>query len=1177
MAKVFGFDEDDANVVRRMINDYRRRNRSAQLEPGEALPAFPPEVHVAKTPSGGIPARSGRVPGTATCNIYKLIKRDVYPTISLEATHFNKLVNNISDIEIAGDIYKLVWRDKYGDWVTETGPCACCYTCDIYETNFNIEELLDDFTVYNDSSPSAVSLEVIDLGTTNNVLSIAGSADTSVEVIANTPHPVLPYASKVTVDVMGGPDSIIRVILSASDTDTGTATGTGSTLNDAIIVEFRADNSCSEMRIYQRSGGEETLLAGPLSVPRGHPNIWHRISACYNPIDSSIRVNFIPYVTYGGNQEIFEMTAFAVDHPNGPLAGVGTQRDQTGTATLNMGTGTGTDSGDIYFDNFDYDILWYYAGDATFTEESGTGTGSPPDPVRTLTIDATYGKYWFTWRGSDSVMLDYDAYLGEIQSALAGLLWGTTPTISATGSNPYTITFENLSEEEVNDIELETICLQSECEGEDYSPDCEIVWCDTCQEAAICDWIYAHFDDEDAGDCEWDGYEDWDMNVSGGYLYTTESSTTLLHKNSYPWNNRPDDSLMTQLEYSHNHRHHTQLAVRCSEPGTVVRSIVAALDEDNYVACEVTVSGTGTGTGTNSGSVWCAEVKIIDVTAGVSVDVSPVHIMRGIREDESFYISVRYADGEVKALVGSPPNGFVDYQASAQNFIGAYPDDTYYFRSFRSNDSNVTYHGDRVGVSISGNGGEVRLLEFEAGCNWFSEHCKIEEDDFSYGWNQYDDQECFWDLFSGDWPELIPGINPYLKVVEGNSLRMLCKNPVTADAEDYHKVLATFRDFDGWVGFDGKVAVIFGSDATATDYYKAEYDSATARISVIEVNSGVETELDYLDVPSTHYEMTITGCIIGDTVSAFRTTTVLGSSTTYRVVEPGSGSHGPYCGIEVTPATSGSSTSDDNDIIFKQFEIWRTTSEELNPLFPVSPQLQRCNPCGGECNEFCIDSNWPGSFAVEVDGFTLGTYGDLETIDPYYWNNANLEEVIESCSCDDLNGTYYPYYQGSEPCYNSMSVKKWESDCTDNTCCSGYVRCGVGLVSGYKINWLSSESFPKPSSYGFLRYAPIVSHIYDMTPTGGDIPDNDAFLIAYVGMVCYGSAQSHMNYWFIKKLIEAPTSPIDCTIINEEMNELGITYGNCYPLCIHGTWSGSPGWYVDDFDFDGATMRVTAL
>lgn len=89
-----------------------------------------PEVYVAKTPSGGIPAiASGDAgtgtggydePGSATCEIYCIDETDNTP--DLRDIDLEQIVYNVSSTAVSGDTYVFVARDKFGHWiVTQMG------------------------------------------------------------------------------------------------------------------------------------------------------------------------------------------------------------------------------------------------------------------------------------------------------------------------------------------------------------------------------------------------------------------------------------------------------------------------------------------------------------------------------------------------------------------------------------------------------------------------------------------------------------------------------------------------------------------------------------------------------------------------------------------------------------------------------------------------------------------------------------------------------------------------------------------------------------------------------------------------------------------------------------------------------------------------------------------------
>lgn len=123
--------EDDAQILREALTDFRLRNQGAGAQPtgvlgdsGETI--FTPEVYVALLPEAGIPAMTGTTPGSASCTIYKTSV--VGGVRVLVQTYFSQTVYNISETAIErsaerGD-FKIVWRDKYGQWLTEGFPCA---------------------------------------------------------------------------------------------------------------------------------------------------------------------------------------------------------------------------------------------------------------------------------------------------------------------------------------------------------------------------------------------------------------------------------------------------------------------------------------------------------------------------------------------------------------------------------------------------------------------------------------------------------------------------------------------------------------------------------------------------------------------------------------------------------------------------------------------------------------------------------------------------------------------------------------------------------------------------------------------------------------------------------------------------------------------------------------------
>ena len=75
--------------------------------------------YLVKTPSGGIPARSGTTLGTASCTIQVINKTNGQISDGESVD-----VLNLSDTAIGGDIYIKATRTKTGDYIAEIGGVA---------------------------------------------------------------------------------------------------------------------------------------------------------------------------------------------------------------------------------------------------------------------------------------------------------------------------------------------------------------------------------------------------------------------------------------------------------------------------------------------------------------------------------------------------------------------------------------------------------------------------------------------------------------------------------------------------------------------------------------------------------------------------------------------------------------------------------------------------------------------------------------------------------------------------------------------------------------------------------------------------------------------------------------------------------------------------------------------
>lgn len=138
MEKGILLSHEAAKQLKEMLEWYRRLPKNAPA--ANAAPdsdAMPPEVYVAKTPAGGIPAASGTRPGYADCDVYRMML--LHETLTgtgtgtsfddfgynLEAVYgFSQRVHNLSTTAVAGASYVLIEREKFGFWFAVNPPSA---------------------------------------------------------------------------------------------------------------------------------------------------------------------------------------------------------------------------------------------------------------------------------------------------------------------------------------------------------------------------------------------------------------------------------------------------------------------------------------------------------------------------------------------------------------------------------------------------------------------------------------------------------------------------------------------------------------------------------------------------------------------------------------------------------------------------------------------------------------------------------------------------------------------------------------------------------------------------------------------------------------------------------------------------------------------------------------------
>ncbi len=137
---------EDRQVLDRFLSSESRRHRGRQAH-GEAAgdvddqEFLAPEVYVARTPAGGIPAMDAGaatasswtgtgtgtnvpaddVPGRADCYVWFVVRADDGTPTLLPVAADALEVLNLSAAAVAGDQWVLVVRDKFGEWWVVTG------------------------------------------------------------------------------------------------------------------------------------------------------------------------------------------------------------------------------------------------------------------------------------------------------------------------------------------------------------------------------------------------------------------------------------------------------------------------------------------------------------------------------------------------------------------------------------------------------------------------------------------------------------------------------------------------------------------------------------------------------------------------------------------------------------------------------------------------------------------------------------------------------------------------------------------------------------------------------------------------------------------------------------------------------------------------------------------------
>lgn len=120
MPVIFLTDEDHS-ILQELIRDRKggrinAPNRQTPRLSDEGASHQAPEVYIAIVPTGGLDGRTGTTPGSAQCNIHRIVAGALE-----EVPSFTETIYNISESAIGEDQYISVKRDKYGTWLADTG------------------------------------------------------------------------------------------------------------------------------------------------------------------------------------------------------------------------------------------------------------------------------------------------------------------------------------------------------------------------------------------------------------------------------------------------------------------------------------------------------------------------------------------------------------------------------------------------------------------------------------------------------------------------------------------------------------------------------------------------------------------------------------------------------------------------------------------------------------------------------------------------------------------------------------------------------------------------------------------------------------------------------------------------------------------------------------------------
>jgi hypothetical protein len=118
----YALTENDKRVLQRWLDWAKGQPTSGPRGAGDAEEPTSPEIYLAKTPAGGIPARTagtppaGDKPGQADCLIWRIRVTPSGPELH-EVGALSKTVYNFTTTAVLGDDFVLTTRDKLGAWI----------------------------------------------------------------------------------------------------------------------------------------------------------------------------------------------------------------------------------------------------------------------------------------------------------------------------------------------------------------------------------------------------------------------------------------------------------------------------------------------------------------------------------------------------------------------------------------------------------------------------------------------------------------------------------------------------------------------------------------------------------------------------------------------------------------------------------------------------------------------------------------------------------------------------------------------------------------------------------------------------------------------------------------------------------------------------------------------------